>query len=308
MVASVGGCAPFRDSGDGSGPGMRPRIGSRGWPGPEPPPVPGPPAPGMESFRGSDFGPGFRHRGSGSGAGQGRDRPARLDGLDGECAGSIGGSRRPSAGRQGQARRAHGVRPPLTASRRAPRGRGMSQHTPSSRPSRAVHRTLPRGRTGLVALEVALSLAGAAALLSFPRGLAHLRDHLVRASDNSALRLSEASGRTLGNRRQHLEAAYAQRFRRSRRRLRCPPPEALVSRQRSSIPPTGSAALCTVCCVRKDQPDHSPKEKPRTCPGRKRRRECDRPGAGAEERSSARAVPAIRGRVRSWRPRVSSGA
>jgi len=32
----------------------------------------------------------------------------------------------------------------------------------------------------------------------------------VRATDNSALRLSEASGRTLGNRTQHLEAAYAE--------------------------------------------------------------------------------------------------
>ncbi len=86
----------------------------------------------------------------------------------------------------------------------------MSQHTPSSRPSRAVHRTLPRGRAKLVALEVALGLAGAIAGLSIPRGLFHLRDHLVRATDNVALRLSEASGRTLGNRRQHLEAAYAE--------------------------------------------------------------------------------------------------
>jgi hypothetical protein len=32
----------------------------------------------------------------------------------------------------------------------------------------------------------------------------------VRAADNTALRLSEASGRTLGNRYQHLEAAYAE--------------------------------------------------------------------------------------------------
>ncbi len=32
----------------------------------------------------------------------------------------------------------------------------------------------------------------------------------MRAADNTALRLSEASGRTLGNRIQHLEAAYAE--------------------------------------------------------------------------------------------------
>jgi len=57
---------------------------------------------------------------------------------------------------------------------------------------------------------VALGLVGAIARLSFPRGLSHLRDHLVRAADNAALRLSEASGRTLGNRTQHLEAAYAE--------------------------------------------------------------------------------------------------
>ncbi len=86
----------------------------------------------------------------------------------------------------------------------------MSQHTPSSRPSRAAHHTLPRGRGKLVALEVAVGLAGSIAALATPRGLSHVRDHLVRAADNAALRLSEASGRTLGNRRQHLEAAYAE--------------------------------------------------------------------------------------------------
>ncbi len=43
-----------------------------------------------------------------------------------------------------------------------------------------------------------------------PRGCCHLRAHLVRAADNTALRLSEASGRTLGNRYQHLEAAYSE--------------------------------------------------------------------------------------------------
>jgi len=86
----------------------------------------------------------------------------------------------------------------------------MSQHTSPSSPPRAVHRNLPRGREKLVALEVAFGLAGAIAGLSLPRGLSHLRDHLVRAADNAALRLSEASGRTLGNRIQHLEAAYAE--------------------------------------------------------------------------------------------------
>jgi four helix bundle protein len=40
--------------------------------------------------------------------------------------------------------------------------------------------------------------------------MGHLRDHLTRAADSTALRLSEASGRTMGNRYQHLEAAYAE--------------------------------------------------------------------------------------------------
>jgi len=86
----------------------------------------------------------------------------------------------------------------------------MSQHT--SRPGpRTVHRPeLPRGRAKLVALEVAVGLAGAVARLELLRGCSHLRDHLVRAADTTALRLSEAGGRTLGNRRQHLEAAYAE--------------------------------------------------------------------------------------------------
>ena len=55
-----------------------------------------------------------------------------------------------------------------------------------------------------------MHVATSVAELSLPRGLAHLKDHLVRAADNSVLRLAEASGRTLGNRRQHLEAAYAE--------------------------------------------------------------------------------------------------
>jgi len=86
----------------------------------------------------------------------------------------------------------------------------MSQHTPPSSPPRTSQQTLPRGRAKLLALEVAIELAGSLAELSLPRGLSHLRDHLVRAAGNAALRLSEASGRTLGNRYQHLEAAYAE--------------------------------------------------------------------------------------------------
>ena len=84
----------------------------------------------------------------------------------------------------------------------------MSQHTPPSRRSDLKRRDLPSGRTKLQALEVAVQLATLIARLALPRGLSHLRDHLVRAADNAALRLSEASGRTLGNRYQHLEGAY----------------------------------------------------------------------------------------------------
>jgi hypothetical protein len=86
----------------------------------------------------------------------------------------------------------------------------MSQHTPPLRHAVAESNALPRGRAGLVALEQALQLAAAVAVVEIPRGLGHLRDHLVRAADNTALRLSEASGRTLGHRYQHLEAAYAE--------------------------------------------------------------------------------------------------
>ena len=86
----------------------------------------------------------------------------------------------------------------------------MSQHTPPSRHPKSNRRCLPRGRAKLVALEEAVQLAGDVYELAMPRGFSHLRDHLVRAADNTALRLSEASGRTLGNRYQHLEAAYAE--------------------------------------------------------------------------------------------------
>jgi hypothetical protein len=77
----------------------------------------------------------------------------------------------------------------------------MSQHTP---------RALPRSRTNLLALEAALELAAMVNRLRLTPSCRHLRDHLTRAADNSALRLSEASGRTMGHRHQHLEAAYAE--------------------------------------------------------------------------------------------------
>ena len=86
----------------------------------------------------------------------------------------------------------------------------MSQHTPPSRPTKTNHRRLPQGCKKLHALEVALSLVSAIHELRLQRGLSHLRDHLVRAADNTALRLSEANGRTMGNRTQHLEAAYSE--------------------------------------------------------------------------------------------------
>ncbi len=86
----------------------------------------------------------------------------------------------------------------------------MSQHTPHRRRPRSRSNRLPRGATRFYALEVAVELAGAIQDLEIPRGSGHLRDPLVRAADNTALRLAEASGRTLGNRRQHLEAAYAE--------------------------------------------------------------------------------------------------
>ena len=86
----------------------------------------------------------------------------------------------------------------------------MSQHTSPSRQPTINRRSLPRGRARLLALEVALHVAASIHSLALPRRLSHLGDHLQRAADNTALRLSEASGRTLGNRYQHLEAAYAE--------------------------------------------------------------------------------------------------
>jgi hypothetical protein len=86
----------------------------------------------------------------------------------------------------------------------------MSQHTSSSRHPKINRHRLPRGRAKLLALEVAVQLARTVHELTLPRGFSHLGDHLLRAADNTVLRLSEASGRTLGNRHQHLEAAYAE--------------------------------------------------------------------------------------------------
>jgi hypothetical protein len=86
----------------------------------------------------------------------------------------------------------------------------MSQHTSSSRGPKTNRRSLPRGRAKLLALEAAVTLARDVHDLALPRGIAHLGDHLQRAADNTVLRLSEASGRTLGSRYQHLEAAYAE--------------------------------------------------------------------------------------------------
>jgi hypothetical protein len=86
----------------------------------------------------------------------------------------------------------------------------MSQHTHPFRQPKINRCSLPRGRARLAALEVAVEVADAVQQLEFGRGLGHLRDHLIRAADNTVLRLSEASGRTLGNRYQHLEAAYAE--------------------------------------------------------------------------------------------------
>jgi hypothetical protein len=86
----------------------------------------------------------------------------------------------------------------------------MSQHTSPSRRAKINRRSLPRGRAKLLALQIALQLARDVHALALPRGFSHLGDHLQRAVDNTVLRLSEASGRTMGNRYQHLEAAYAE--------------------------------------------------------------------------------------------------
>ena len=87
----------------------------------------------------------------------------------------------------------------------------MNKHTPPSSQNKQQrpNRSLPRGRAKLVALQVAHSVVEGARQLDC-RGEAHYRDHLYRASGNTALALSEASGRTGGNRRVHLERAYGE--------------------------------------------------------------------------------------------------
>jgi len=60
-----------------------------------------------------------------------------------------------------------------------------------------------------VALRVAFQVIAGVTKLQC-RGEAHLRDHLVRAARNTGLALSEASGRTGGNRWVHLERAYSE--------------------------------------------------------------------------------------------------
>ena len=86
----------------------------------------------------------------------------------------------------------------------------MSQHTPPPSQTNLKNQRLPRGRAKLVAYEEAMRLVKAVRPLRAPRGFGFARDQLVRAAGNTALRLSEASGRTMGNRYQHLEAAYAE--------------------------------------------------------------------------------------------------
>jgi four helix bundle protein len=72
-------------------------------------------------------------------------------------------------------------------------------------------RCLPTGRRNLVALEVAFELAAAIHRIGLQqRGIAHLKDQLYRAADNTVLRLSEANGRTMGNRTVHIEGAYGE--------------------------------------------------------------------------------------------------
>jgi hypothetical protein len=86
---------------------------------------------------------------------------------------------------------------------------GPNSTYPPSQPKRN-QRRLPQGRAKLVAYEVALELVAEIRRSDVGRGYGHPRDHLVRSAANTALRLSEASGRTLGNRYQHLEAAFAE--------------------------------------------------------------------------------------------------
>jgi len=59
-------------------------------------------------------------------------------------------------------------------------------------------------------MQVAQDLAKAVRELGFPRGYAHLRDQLWRATDHAVLRLEEGCCRTAGNRCLHLQGAYAE--------------------------------------------------------------------------------------------------
>jgi four helix bundle protein len=87
----------------------------------------------------------------------------------------------------------------------------MTRHTEQTQRRRFSNPLpVPRGRRGLRALEVADQVAWQVKQLRFPRGSGHIKDHLIRAADNASLRLAEGSGRTGGNRYQHLEAAYAE--------------------------------------------------------------------------------------------------
>ena len=86
----------------------------------------------------------------------------------------------------------------------------MSKHTTPPRHPNRNNRCLPQGRAKLVAYELAMQLFAAVKTVRVPRGFGFARDQLVRAAGNTAYRLSEASGRTMGNRHQHLEAAYAE--------------------------------------------------------------------------------------------------
>ena len=79
----------------------------------------------------------------------------------------------------------------------------MSHHTSSSRRHEAINDNLPMGRAKLLALEVAIGLAGTIQEVCFPPRSSHLRDHLVRAADNTVLRLAEASGGRAGRPRSH---------------------------------------------------------------------------------------------------------
>ena len=86
--------------------------------------------------------------------------------------------------------------------------------TKIAKPGLMISQTWPNSRQHqgqtLRAIEAAAQLVAALQQLELPTGISHLTDHLRRAADNTVLRLAEASGRTMGNRYQHIEAAYAE--------------------------------------------------------------------------------------------------